>query len=40
VLVIDAKNADPTNEQLHKMQTQIRLLKQAPELTCGRPSSE
>lgn len=35
--VIDAKNADPTNEQLHKIQTQLRLLKQAPELTKGRP---
>lgn len=37
VWVIDAKNADPTNDQLHKMQTQIRLLKQSPELTRGRP---
>jgi hypothetical protein len=36
VWIIDAKNADPTNEQLHKMQTQMRLLKQAPELTEGR----
>lgn len=37
VWIVDAKNADPTNEQLHKMQTQIRLIKQAPELTKGRP---
>lgn len=37
VWIIDAKNADPNNEQLHKMQTQMRLLKQAPDLTRGRP---
>jgi hypothetical protein len=37
VWIIDAKNADPTNDQLHKMQTQMRLLKQSPELTRGRP---
>jgi hypothetical protein len=36
VWIIDAKNTDPTNDQLHKMQTQIRLLKQSPELTRGR----
>jgi hypothetical protein len=34
--VIDAKNSNPTNEQLHKMQAQLRLLRQAPELTGGR----
>ena len=37
VWIIDAKNADPDNGQLHKMQTQLRLLKQAQELTRGRP---
>jgi hypothetical protein len=37
VWIIDAKNADPNNDQLHKMQAQVRLLKQAPELTRGRP---
>jgi hypothetical protein len=37
VWIIDAKNADPNNDQLHKMQTQIRLLKQSRELTRGRP---
>ena len=34
--IIDAKNSDPTNEQLRKMQAQLRLLRQAPELTGGR----
>jgi len=34
--VIDAKNAEPTNDQLHKMKTQIRLLKDAPEISGGR----
>jgi hypothetical protein len=34
--VIDAKNSNPTNEQLHKMQAQLRLLRQTPELTGGR----
>jgi hypothetical protein len=38
VWVIDAKNADPTNDQLSKMQAQLRLLKQAPDLTGGRPA--
>ena len=28
--VIDAKNSNPTNDQLHKMQAQLRLLRQAP----------
>jgi hypothetical protein len=37
VWILDAKNTDPSNDQLHKMQAQIRLLKQAPELTRGRP---
>ena len=37
VWIIDAKNANPDNEQLHKMQTQLRLLRQAQELTRGRP---
>lgn len=36
--IIDAKNANPTNDQLHKMQTQIRLLQKAPELAHGRPA--
>ncbi len=34
--VIDAKNSNPTNDQLHKMQAQLRLLRQAPQLTGGR----
>jgi hypothetical protein len=34
--IIDAKNSNPTNEQLRKMQAQLRLLRQAPELTGGR----
>jgi hypothetical protein len=34
--IIDAKNSNPTNEQLHKMQAQLRLLRQAPELIGGR----
>jgi hypothetical protein len=37
VWVIDAKNATPTNDQLHKMQAQLRFLQKAPELTKGRP---
>jgi hypothetical protein len=36
VWIIDAKNANPTNDQLNKMQAQIRLLQKAPELTEGR----
>lgn len=36
VWVIDAKNATPTNDQLHKMQAQIRLLQKEPKLTEGR----
>jgi hypothetical protein len=35
VWIIDAKNANPTNDQLNKMQAQIRLLQKAPELTDG-----
>lgn len=38
VWVIDAKNASPTNDQLHKMKAQLHLLKQAPDLTKGRPA--
>jgi hypothetical protein len=38
VWVIDAKNAAPTNDQLHKMRAQLRLLNQAPDLTQGRPA--
>jgi hypothetical protein len=34
--IIDAKNTDPTNEQLHNMQAQIRLLQKTPKLTGGR----
>ncbi len=37
VWIIDAKNAHPTNDQLHKMQAQIRLLQKEPKLTDGRP---
>ncbi len=37
VWIIDAKNATPTNDQLHKMQAQIRLLNREPALTGGRP---
>jgi hypothetical protein len=36
VWIIDAKNANPTNDQLNKTQAQIRLLQKAPELTNGR----
>jgi hypothetical protein len=36
VWIIDAKNAHPTNDQLHKMRAQIRLLQKAPEITAGR----
>ncbi len=36
VWIIDAKNANPTNDQLNKMQAQIRLLQKAPDLTDGR----
>ena len=36
VWVIDAKNATPTNDQLHKMQAQIRLLQKEPKLIEGR----
>jgi hypothetical protein len=36
VWIIDAKNSHPTNDQLHKMQSQIRLLQKAPDLTDGR----
>lgn len=36
IWIIDAKNANPTNDQLNKMQAQIRLLQKAPELTDGR----
>jgi hypothetical protein len=35
--IIDAKNANPTDDQLAKMLDQIRLLKQTPEITGGRP---
>ncbi len=38
VWIIDAKNSNPTNDQLHKMSAQLSLLKQAPELTQGRPT--
>jgi hypothetical protein len=37
VWIIDAKNANPTDDQLAKMLDQIRLLKQTPEITGGRP---
>jgi hypothetical protein len=37
VWIVDAKNATPTNDQLNKMQAQIRLLKREPALTGGRP---
>lgn len=33
--IIDAKNTNPTNDQLHKMQTQLHLLRQTPDLTAG-----
>ncbi len=36
VWIIDAKNAHPTNDQLHKMQAQIHLLQKEPALTEGR----
>jgi hypothetical protein len=36
VWIIDAKNAHPTNDQLHKMQNQIKLLQKEPKLTDGR----
>lgn len=36
VWVIDAKNSSPTNDQLHKMKAQLRLLQKAPDLTDGR----
>ncbi len=36
VWILDAKNANPTNDQLHKMKAQINLLRQAPDLTKGR----
>jgi hypothetical protein len=35
--ILDAKNSNPTDDQLAKMRDQIRLLKRAPELTGGRP---
>jgi hypothetical protein len=36
VWIIDAKNSHPTNDQLHKMQSQIRLLQKEPRITDGR----
>jgi hypothetical protein len=36
VWIIDAKNAAPNNDQLHKMQAQLRLLQKGPDLTQGR----
>lgn len=36
IWVIDAKNSSPTNDQLHKMRAQLRLLRHAPELIGGR----
>jgi hypothetical protein len=36
VWIIDAKNSHPTNDQLHKMQSQIRLLQKEPDITKGR----
>lgn len=33
--IIDAKNSNPTNDQLHKMQAQLHLLRQTPDLTAG-----
>lgn len=36
VWIIDAKNSNPTNDQLHKMQAQIRLLQKEPKITGGR----
>jgi hypothetical protein len=36
VWIIDAKNSHPTNDQLHKMQAQIRLLRKEPKITDGR----
>jgi len=35
VWIIDAKNSHPTNDQLHKMQSQIRLLQKEPKITGG-----
>ncbi len=34
--IIDAKNSNPTNDQLHKMQAQLHILRHAPEITRGR----
>jgi hypothetical protein len=36
IWIIDAKNAHPTNDQLNKMQAQIRLLQKEPDITNGR----
>jgi hypothetical protein len=36
IWIIDAKNSSPTNDQLHKMQSQIRLLQKEPKITDGR----
>jgi hypothetical protein len=37
VWIIDAKNANPTNDHLHKMKVQLELLRDTPELTGDRP---